>query len=78
LKIGFRDFESIVAFLQDSQFGQRNWIFAIGQEYTVALVIAPPDAAPQLMKLCQTETLRILDQHDRSVGNVHSDFDDGS
>ena len=40
-------------------------------------VLASPHAAAQLMELRQTETLRILNEHDRCVGDVDTDLDDG-
>ena len=38
------------------------------------LMRAAPDAAPELMELSQSETLRVLNEHDCRVCDVHADF----
>ena len=38
---------------------------------------AAPDAAPQLMQLCQPKALGILDHHDGGGGNIDADLDHG-
>ena len=47
------------------------------QQHAGALCRAPPDAAAQLVQLREAEALRVLDHHDRRVGHVDADFDDG-
>ena len=37
---------------------------------------ATADAPAQLMQLCETEALGVLDHHDRGGRHVHADFDD--
>ena len=39
-------------------------------------VCAPPHPTPKLVELGETETVRVFDDHDRGVGNIHPDFDD--
>ena len=43
----------------------------------VSIVASTTDAPPHLMKLRQTETFGILDEHDRGVGHVDADLDHG-
>ena len=40
------------------------------------LPLPAPDPAPKLMQLGQPEPLGVLHDHDRRVGDIHSDFDD--
>lgn len=46
-----------------------------GNQETKRSVLPPSDPSAKLMKLGQTETLGLLDDHDRGVGNVHTDLD---
>ena len=45
---------------------------------TVGLEIGASDSSAELMQLGQSETLCILDQHDRGIRDIDSDFDYGS
>ena len=38
-------------------------------------LVAAADAPTELMKLREAEAVRVLDQHDRGVGHVHTDLD---
>ena len=49
-----------------------------GHENAVAFGGAAADAAAQLVQLRQTEALGMFDHHDRGIGHVNADFDDGS
>src|SRR5690606_41119822 len=48
-----------------------------GDQDAVALPRAPPGPAPELMELREAESLRMLDEHDRGVGDVDPDLDHG-
>src|SRR6266851_2509212 len=39
-------------------------------------MLAAPDTAAQLMKLRETEAVRVLDDHDAGIGHVYAYFDD--
>ena len=47
------------------------------QEQADALALAAPDAAAQLVELGEAEALGALDDHQRGVGHVDADLDDG-
>ncbi len=77
LQIFFRQHEAVVRLSHDLQAFVFGGVFARGDEQTVRLIRAAPDAPAQLMQLRQTEAIRAFDQHDGRVGNIHADFDDG-
>src|SRR5215469_4612350 len=78
-QIEFRDFESIV--------GSRHGVEALlalladlaaGHQDAIRFCAASADAAPQLVKLCQSEALRVLDDHDSSIRYINANFNDRS
>src|SRR3954447_4463327 len=78
LEIPLRDFEAVCAFEDHLQSRSRR----LGQRLAIqqdarALARAAADTAAQLVELCETEALGALDHHERSVGHVHADLDDG-
>ena len=46
-------------------------------ENAEAFGFASAHTAPQLMELAQTEPVRILNDHERCVGHIHTHFNDG-
>ena len=48
-----------------------------GREQAQAGVLATTDAAPQLVKLADAESVGIHHEHHRRIGYVHTDLDDG-
>ena len=46
-------------------------------EQAVGLLRPAPDAAAQLVQLCEPEAVRLLDDHDRRVRDVDADLDHG-
>ena len=74
----FGDHEAVTGFPHDRE--PRPGEFAQGwleQQDAMALDAAAADAAPQLVQLCQSEPLGVVDDHERRVGYVHTHFDDG-
>ena len=51
--------------------------FLAGQQQTRRSGRAAPDTPAKLMELRKAESLGIFDQHDRGVGNVDADLNDG-
>ncbi len=49
----------------------------LGGEEAVTLVLAAGDAAAELVELREAEPFRLEDHHQRGVGDVDTDFDDG-
>ena len=52
-------------------------VVGIGDQDAVRAVRAPPDTASQLVELGEPEAVGIEDEHDRRLGNVDADLDDG-
>ena len=77
-QVGFSDFKAVVG----AHHGL-NALPAIGTELerrhedTVRLLGPASDAAAQLMQLRQSEAFGIFHHHDRGIGYVDADFDDG-
>ncbi len=77
LQIGFRDFKTVGGAHHGFEAGARFVGHAHGaNEDAVGFLRAAADPSPELMKLGKAETLGVLDNHDRSVGDVDADFDD--
>ena len=49
----------------------------MGGENAVAFGLAPTYPASQLVKLAQAEPIGVLNDHERSVGHVHTYLDNG-
>src|SRR5713226_8314549 len=49
----------------------------VRQQQAVALGRAAPDPTSKLVQLRQPEAVGALDHHDRGIGHVHADLDDG-
>ena len=52
-------------------------MFTVGNEQAVGLVVAPPDAAAELVQLRQTKTVGAFNDHDGAVGHVYAHLNDG-
>lgn len=50
--------------------------FDLGEQDAITLVGTAPHPAPQLVELAQTETLGVLDNHNRGIGDIDSDLYD--
>ena len=77
-QVGTRDLEAVGLLedhLEPRLGGVRQRL--LEQQDARALRGAAPDAPAQLMQLRQPEALGVLDHHDRRVGHVHADLDDG-
>src|SRR5215813_4261636 len=48
------------------------------EQYAITLFVATSDAAPQLMKLREPKSFRVLNYHNARVRHVHADFDHSS
>ena len=77
LQILLGNAEAVPRFAQSLQPGLGVRIAVVGQEDAVALGRSPAHPAPQLVKLAETKAVRILHHHHRSVGHIHSHFNDG-
>ena len=77
LQILLGNAEAVPCFAQSLQPGLGVRIAVVGQEDAVALGRSPAHPAPQLVKLAETKAVRILHHHHRSVGHIHSHFNDG-
>ena len=75
LHVGFRDQESVVGLGHDSEALLCITLESgLAHQYTVALFSAPTYPATELMKLGESETLGILDNHDTRVRDIYPDF----
>ena len=75
--IGFGDAEAVVGLYHNFEplAGLLREVVT-RHEYAIRLVGAAPYAPPELMELGKAETLGILDNHHRGIGNVHAYFYD--
>ena len=78
LQVAPRDLETVAGLAQGRQtrprhFRQRRLV----QQHAMALLRAAANAPAQLVQLRQAQPLGILDDHERGVGHVHADLDDG-
>ena len=76
-KILFGDPKAIVGFFHDPQtFTCILRTAVLRQKNAEGRDIAPPDPAPQLVKLRKTKTFRMFDDHQRRLGDIDADLDD--
>src|SRR5216684_1057846 len=73
----FGELEAVVDLSHEIQPLETRVRGIVRQQQAVALGRAAPDTASKLVQLRQPETVRALDHHDRGVGHVHADLDDG-
>ena len=77
MQVAVGEDESVVGFGHGLQTFVLDRVFVIGDEEAVGLRRAASDAAAQLVELGEAEMVRAFHEHDRRVGDVHADFDDG-
>src|ERR1700682_2708853 len=78
LEIGFGDFKAVGG----AHHGFEAGAGFVGHAHradkdAVGFLRAAADASAKLMKLREAEALGVLDDHDRGVGDIDADFDDG-
>ena len=75
-QIFFGDLESIFGVADRGQASRAGLTQgSLVEEETGRGRLTPPDPSAQLVKLCQAETFRLLDHHDRCIRDVHPDLD---
>lgn len=70
------DIESAIMSLEDLEPGGRFARKIVRDGDAEGFVLTTADAAPELMQLRQTESIGVLDDHERCVGHVDTDLDD--
>ena len=71
------DFEPVLRRLHDFETFPGCLVFFMRDEDTVRLMGAASDPSSQLMELGESKAFGILNEHDRRVGHIDPDFDDG-
>ena len=73
-QILFRDFESALRFCHHFQSFHCIVIGSVGDKNTVALCISTSDASSQLMQLRHAESIGILNDDERRIGYINTNF----
>ena len=78
LQVGFSNSKAVVSFLEDFQALSGDLSGSCrSKEKTIGLSGSAPHASSKLMELGESESLRVLDDHDGGVGDVDAHLDDG-